>query len=73
MLKGDLEIKDSEYDVGEINLINWRNIPKHIQSILKASKFKLDHCSIITEILTFMFYSVVLDIPNLINKLSHGL
>jgi len=24
-----LEIKDCEYDVGEVNLINWQNIPKH--------------------------------------------
>ena len=29
MMEGDLEIKDYEYDVGEVNLINWKNILKH--------------------------------------------
>ena len=28
MIEGDLEIKDCEYDVGEVNLINWKNIFK---------------------------------------------
>ena len=28
-MKGDLEIKDCEYDVGEVNLINWEYILKH--------------------------------------------
>jgi len=29
MMEGDLEIKNYEYDVGEVNLINWENFPKH--------------------------------------------
>jgi len=29
MMEEDLEIKDCEYDVGEVNLINWENILKH--------------------------------------------
>ena len=29
MKEGDLEIKDYEYDVGEVNLINWKNTLKH--------------------------------------------
>ena len=29
MMAGDLEIKDYEYDVGEVNLISWENILKH--------------------------------------------
>ena len=29
MMEGDLEIKKCEYDVGEVNLINWKNILKH--------------------------------------------
>ena len=29
IIEGDLEIKDCEYDVGEVNLINWENILKH--------------------------------------------
>jgi len=29
MMEYDLEIKDSEYDVGEVNLINRENILKH--------------------------------------------
>ena len=28
-MERDLEIKDCEYDVEEVNLINWENIPKH--------------------------------------------
>ena len=28
-MEGNLEIKDYEYDVGEVNLINWKNILKH--------------------------------------------
>ena len=29
IMEDDLEIKDCEYDVGEVNLINWENILKH--------------------------------------------
>ena len=29
MIEGDMEIKDREYDVGEVNLIKWENIVKH--------------------------------------------
>ena len=29
MMKGYFEIKNCEYDVGEVNLINWENILKH--------------------------------------------
>ena len=29
MIEGDLEIKEREYDVGEVNLINWENILKY--------------------------------------------
>jgi len=29
MMEGDMEIKDCEYDVGEVNLINWKYILKH--------------------------------------------
>jgi len=28
-MEGDLEIKDCEYNVREVNLINWENILKH--------------------------------------------
>ena len=28
-MEADLEIKDCEYDVGEVNLIYWENILKH--------------------------------------------
>ena len=27
-MEGDLEIKDCEYDIVEINLINWKNVLK---------------------------------------------
>ena len=39
MMEGDLEIKDCEYDVGEVNLINWENILKHN----KARKYMYIH------------------------------
>jgi len=29
MMEGDLEIKDCQYDVREVNLINFENILKH--------------------------------------------
>ena len=29
MMERDLEIKDYEHDVEEVNLINWKNILKH--------------------------------------------
>ena len=29
MMEGDLEIKDCEYDIGEVNFNNWKNILKH--------------------------------------------
>ena len=29
MIEGDLEIKHYEYDAGEVNLINWKNILKY--------------------------------------------
>jgi len=29
MMEGDLEIEDCEYDVREVNLINWENILEH--------------------------------------------
>jgi len=28
-MEGNLEITDYEYDVGEVNLINWENILTH--------------------------------------------
>jgi len=33
MMEGDLEIKDYEYDVGEVNLFNWENILKYNKDI----------------------------------------
>jgi len=29
MMEGDYKIKDWDYDVGEVNVINWGNILKH--------------------------------------------
>ena len=39
MIEGDVEIKDYEYDVGEVNLINWENILKYN----KDRKYKYIH------------------------------
>ena len=75
MMEGDLEIKDYEYDVGVINLINWKNILEHNKernigiSMLGASKSRLHHYCIMTKILISILYSVILGTPNSI-KLS---
>ena len=76
IVEGDLEIKDCEYDVGEVNIINWKNILKHDKDrnidifMLGASKSRLHHYSIMAKILIFMLYFVIIGISNLTIKLS---
>jgi len=78
MMEGDLEIKDCEYDIGEVNLINWKKILRIIKiesigiSVLEVSNFKSLHYNTIAKILIFMLYSVTLGISNLLIKLSQG-
>jgi len=75
-MKGDLAIKGCEYDVGEVNLINWETslsitkIESTGISMLEVPKFKLLYCNIIAKISTLIFCSTILDIPSLITKLS---
>ena len=53
MMEGDLEIKDCEYDVGEVNLINWKNIIKHN----KDQKYKYIHAeSVQVQITPLQYY-----------------
>ena len=74
-MEGDLEIKDCEYDMGEVNLINWKNILKYTKieiidiSMLKVSKFKSLHYNITVKILISILYSVILAIPSSMIKL----
>jgi len=53
MMEEDLEIKDCEYDVGEVNLINWENILKHNKDIkyryIQVSKSKSCHYNIMVK------------------------
>ena len=77
-MEGDIEIKDCEYDVGEVNHINWENILKHN----KDPKYRYIHVgslqiqttpyNIMVKILISMLYFVILGILNLIIRLSLG-
>jgi len=79
MMEGDLEIKDCEYDVGEVNLIIGKiflsitKLENIGMSTLERSKFKLLHYNITTTILIFILCSVISGIPNLIIKFSQRL
>ena len=76
MMERDLEIKDCEYDVGEVNLINWENILKHN----KDRKYRYIHVgSVQVQITSLQYYGEDIDlyallcdigIPNLTIKLS---
>ena len=54
MMKGDIEIKDCEYDVGEVNLINWESILKHN----KDSKYRYIHVRSVQVQITPLHYCV---------------
>ena len=69
MMEGDLEIKNCEYNVGEVNLLKWENILKHNKkniglSMLEVSKSRLHHYNITAKKLIFMLCSVILGLPN---------
>ena len=58
-MEGDLEIKDCEYDVREVNLINWDNILKHN----KAIKYKYIHVgSVQIQITPLQYYGKDIDL-----------
>jgi len=60
MMEGDLEIKDCENDVREVNLINWKNILKHNKDTkywdihVGSFQVQITHYNIIVKILIFM-------------------
>ena len=59
MMEGDLEIKDCEYDGGEVNVINWENIFKHN----KDRKYTYMHVgSIQVQVTPLQYYGKDIDL-----------
>ena len=75
MMEGDLKIKDCEYDVGEVNLINWEDILEHSKDRkyryihVRSIQVQITPYNIMAKILIFMLCFVILGIPNLTIKL----
>ena len=68
MMEGDLEIKDCEYDVGEVNLINWENILKHN----KDRKYRYIHVgSVQVQITLLQYYGKDIDLYALLCDIRH--
>ena len=68
MMEGDLEIKDCEYDVWEVNLINWDNILKHN----KDRKYRYIHVgSVQVQITPLQYYSKDIDFYALLCDIRH--
>ena len=68
MIEGDLEIKDCEYDVGEVNLINWENILKHNNN----RKYRYIHVeSVQVQITLLQYYSKDIDLYALLCDIRH--
>ena len=63
MTEGDLEIKDYEYDVGEVNLINWESMLKH----KKDRKYRYIHVrSVQVQIIPLQYYGEDIDLHTLL-------
>ena len=59
MMEGDLEIKGYEYDIREVNLINWKNILKHN----KDRKYRYIHVeSVQVQITLLQYYGKDIDL-----------
>ena len=59
IMEGDLEIKDCEYDMGEVNLINWESILKHN----KDRKYRYIHVgSVQVQIIPLQYYGKDIDL-----------
>jgi len=68
MIEGDLEIKDCEYNVGKVNLINWKNILKHN----KDRKYRYIHLrSIQVQITPLQYYCKNIDLYALLCDIRH--
>ena len=67
-MEGDLEIKYCEYDVGEVNLINWEDILKHN----KDRKYKHIHVgSVQVQITPLQCYDKNIDLYALLYVIRH--
>jgi len=67
-MEGDLEIKDCEYDVGEVNLINWESILKHN----KDSKYRYIHVrSVQVQITPLQYYDKDINLYALLYDIRH--
>ena len=68
MMKGDLEKKDCEYDIGKVNLINWENILKHN----KGRKYRYIHVkSVQVQIIPLQYYDKDIDLYTLLYDTRH--
>ena len=68
MMEGDLEIKDCEYDVEEVNLINGENILKH----KKDRKYRYIHVGTVQVQLTpLQYYDKDIDLSALLCDIMH--
>ena len=68
MIEGDMEIKDCEYDVREVNLINWENILKHN----KDRKYKYIHVrSVQVQITPLQYFDKDIDLYALLSDIRH--
>ena len=67
-MEGDLEIKDCEYDIGEVKLINWENILKHN----KDRKYTYIHIgNAQVQITLLQYYSKDIDLYTLLCDIRH--
>jgi len=68
MMEGDLEMKDCEFDGGEVNLINWENILKH-------NKDRNNRCihveSVQVQITPLQYYGKDIDLYALLCDIRH--
>ena len=68
-MEGDMEIKDCEYDVGEVNLINQENILKHS----KDRKYRyINDGNIQIQITPFQYYVKDIDLYTLFCDIRHA-
>ena len=67
-MEGDLEIKDCEYDDGEVNLINWENILKYN----KDRKYRYIHVgSVQIQTTPLQYYGKDIDLYALLCDIRH--
>ena len=67
-MEGNLKMKDCEYDVGEVNLINCENILKHN----KERKYRYIHVrSIQVQITPLQYYGKDIDLYALLYNIRH--